>query len=163
MSDKRNKLLVDSAFQGRLILRLVMYWIVYHVAMWHTLFLFNLFSTAISYDPAAPPKSVWELYSEFAGQHVGVLVCCAAMLPILARDLLKFSHRMAGPLVRFREAIEEMAAGKPIRPVTLRPRDLLDEFLVAFNKMVATWNQQVGQERAAAPVDSELELVRANR
>ena len=85
------------------------------------------------------------------------------MLPILARDLLKFSHRMAGPLVRFRNAIEEMTEGKVIQPVSLRPRDLLDEFLVAFNKMVATWNQRVSQQRTSPPIEQELELAQADR
>jgi hypothetical protein len=142
MKHHRKRLFVDSAFQGRLLVRLVCYWAIYHVALWHLLFLFHMMSAAMSHDPIVPAKSIGTLYREFAVHHTGIIVCFLVMLPILGRDLLKFSHRLAGPLVRFRNTMQQMADGKPVEPVTLRKHDLPSHFLSVFNKMVTVWNER---------------------
>lgn len=161
MKHQRKRLFVDSAFQGRLLVRLVFYWAIYHVALWHLLFSFNMMSAAMNHDPSAPAKSVGTLYREFAVDHTGIIVCFLVMLPILGRDLLKFSHRLAGPLIRFRNTMQQMADGKPVEPVTLRKYDLPSDFLSAFNKMVTTWNARVGGTATTATPEEDLELVEA--
>src|SRR5437867_465608 len=158
MKYERSRLFVDAAFQGRLIFRLVMYWVIYHVALWHAVFLYSLISAAIGYDPAVATKSFGTLYWEFTTQHVAVILCFLAMLPILGRDLLKFSHRLAGPLVRFRNTMEQMAAGKPVQAVTLRRADLPNHFLATFNKLITVWNQRFSQSPAPSLEQEEQEL-----
>ena len=158
MKYNRSKLFVDPGFQGRLLLRLVVYWVVYHVALWHLLFLFTLFSHTMSTESASPPKSLGALYGEFARNNVSIVICFFVMLPILGRDLLRFSHRLAGPLVRFRNTLGEMAQDKPVAPVTLRNFDLPTDFLNTFNSVVTVWNGKF--DRQAQPLDdTEQELV----
>ena len=158
MKHHRRKLFVDSAFQGRLLLRLVFYWAIYHVALWHLLFLFTMISAAMNHDPSAPAKSLGTLYRDFAVDHSSIIVCFLVMLPILGRDLLKFSHRLAGPLIRFRNTMQQMADGKPVAPVTLRKYDLPSHFLSVFNNMVKTWNERVGGHATPAVEVDEPEL-----
>ncbi len=145
MNQQRRRLFVDSAFQGRLLFKLVFYWTAYHVALWHVLFLFRVISSVLNNDPTAPVKSFGTQYQEFTLEHVSVIVCFLVMLPIIARDLLKFSHRFAGPLVRFRNTMQKMADGKSVEPVTLRKYDLPSEFLTVFNRLVSTWNRRLGE------------------
>lgn len=159
MKYQRTRLLVDPAFQGRLLLRLVIYWAIYHVALWHLLFLFTMMSAATNHDPSVPAKSVGTLYREFAVHHSSIIVCFLVMLPILGRDLLKFSHRLAGPLIRFRDTMQQMADGKPVAPVSLRKYDLPSNFLSVFNNMVKAWNERVGGSVAPAIEENERELV----
>jgi len=158
MKHQRKRLFVDSAFQGRLLLRLVIYWAIYHVALWHLLFLFNMMAAAMNHDPTAPAKSVDTLYREFAVDHFSIVVCFLVMLPILGRDLLKFSHRFAGPLVRFRNTMQQMVDGRPVEPVTLRKFDLPSDFLGVFNKMVKAWNKRIDGP-APTVEEKEPELV----
>ena len=42
------------------------------------------------------------------------------LLPLLACDVLRFSHRFVGPLVRFQQTIQAIARGEQVRPVKLR-------------------------------------------
>ena len=161
MKFQRKRLFVDPAFQGRLLLRLVAYWAVYHVALWHLLFLFTMISSALNHDPSVPAKSMGTLYREFFTDHVSIIICFFVMLPILGRDLLKFSHRLAGPLVRFRNTMQQMIDGKPVQEVTLRKFDLPSEFLNVFNRMVKVWNDRAGQAAEPAAEEKELELVEA--
>ena len=165
MKCNRSRLFVDPAFQGRLMVRLVIYWTVYHVALWHSLFFFTLLASAMNHDPAVPAKTFGTLYREFAVEHVSVIICFLVLLPILMRDLLKFSHRIAGPLVRFRNTMNQMIEGKTVEPVSLRRYDLPSQFLAVFNKMLLAWNERVSKqpgqtEPAPATVEeSELQLV----
>lgn len=161
MQNQRSRLFVDRSFQGRLLLRLVFYWAIYHVALWHSLFLFSMLSAAMNYDPNVPAKGLGVLYREFAAEHFSIIICFLVMLPILGRDLLKFSHRLAGPLIRLRNTMQEMADGNPVELVTLRKFDLPSHFLIAFNNMVKTWNERVGGPATTATQERELELVEA--
>ncbi|HYM99556.1 MAG TPA: hypothetical protein VET25_07420 [Aestuariivirgaceae bacterium] len=161
MKHHRRRLFVDSAFQGRLLLRLVFYWAIYHVALWHLLFLFNMMSVAMNHDSSVPAKGMGTLYREFAVDHSIIIICFLVMLPILGRDLLKFSHRMAGPLIRFRNTMQQMADGRPVEPVTLRKYDLPSDFLGVFNKMVMAWNNRIGGP-APTVEEKEPELAEVN-
>ena len=163
MSYKRSRFFVDPAFQGRLLLRLVTYWAGYHVALWLVMFLLNLLDAGVIEDATQPLKSFWVLYREFAAQHVSVLICFLVMLPIIGRDLIKFSHRLAGPLIRFRNTMRAMVEGKPVSPITLRQNDLPSEFLQAFNNLVETWNARLSSPPPAQPSDEELELSESTR
>lgn len=159
MSNKRSRLFVDRAFQGRLLLRLVIYWVIYHIALWHVMFLLNLIGAGMNADSTVPSRSFWSLYREFAVEHTSVIVCFVVMLPILGRDLLKFSHRLAGPLVRFRNTMGAMASGERVQTINLRDGDLLTEFVASFNSMVQTWNRRVDKPSSVAQPDAKREFV----
>ena len=163
MKHMRRRLFVDPAFQGRLLARLVVYWAIYHVALWHLLFLFTMIGASLMHDPASPSKTWGTQYQEFFRDHLSIIICFLVMLPILGRDLLKFSHRLAGPLVRFRNTMQDMIDGKPVEPVTLRKYDLPSQFLSVFNDMIRVWKERSPQASATPAVeeDKELELVGA--
>ena len=163
MNNKRSRFFIDSAFQGRLLFRLFMYWFLYHVILWHTMLLLTLIGNCMQPDTGAPPKGFWTLYAEFAVDNLWLVICFLVMLPILGRDLIKFSHRIAGPLVRFRNAMQSIADGNPAVPVKLRERDLLEDFVAAYNNMVRTWNTRFGKALSEASKDSELEPVESVR
>ena len=154
----RRRLYVDPAFQKRLLGRVLLYWVFYHGTVWHLMFLLNFVGVGIKQDPTAAPKSFWALYGEFTMDHLWVIVCFLVMLPVLGRDLLKFSHRIAGPLVRFRNSLQAMADGKPVTTVKLREKDFLTDFLAVFNRMVESWNARLKQPEPSQSSEADLEL-----
>ena len=40
---------------------------------------------------------------------------------------MKFAHRVVGPIHRFRQTLQSVAAGEPVRPLKLREGDFLEE------------------------------------
>lgn len=72
-----------------------------------------------------------------------------ALLAVLAIGLhsISTSHRIAGPLYRFRRVCEAMATGTVPRKVTLRQHDHLVEEMDAVNAMLDTWRQIGGRVR----------------
>src|SRR5947207_11874011 len=76
------------------------------------------------------------------------------ILPAFLYDLLKFSHRVAGPLLRCRHLMNEMAAGKTVPEFKPRKYDLMKNFFDAFNALIKKWNAQVNaraNEEASRP------------
>jgi hypothetical protein len=72
------------------------------------------------------------------------------------------SHRIAGPLYRFRRVCEAMTAGVVPRPVTLRKGDHLRAELDAVNAMLDTWRTVVAQaQRHGASLHECLSSYRA--
>jgi hypothetical protein len=54
----------------------------------------------------------------------------------MAWDSIRFSHRLVGPLVRFRQTIQAIAAGEAVRPIRLRDGDYLEDMRDDFNNML---------------------------
>ena len=54
----------------------------------------------------------------------------------MAWDAIRFSHRLVGPLVRFRRTMQEVTRGEPVRPIKLREGDHLLDLRDDFNEML---------------------------
>ena len=63
----------------------------------------------------------------------GVLLVLA---PLIVWDTIRFTHRLVGPLVRFRQTTQAIARGEAVRPIKLRDGDYLTEMRDDFNKML---------------------------
>ena len=143
----RKQVYVSRAIQGRLLIRLGAYFVVYHFVLWHILFVTQEL-------PFAGPASFMERYAAFFAEHALLLVFMAAVLPILLWDMLKFSHRIAGPFVRFEQALKQMARREVIEPISLRKGDLVHEFLDVFNEFIAARNRELtSAARSRSPTE----------
>ena len=134
----RQKLFVNRAIQGRLLVRIGLYWFLYHGVLWMSLFLFRYAEHRGAMQAGALPRSFADLYQQFAREYFGVWVCAIAVAPIVLWDLLKFSHRIVGPIVRFKNTLDGLSAGKKVDHVRLRDGDLLLDLQDTFNKYLGT-------------------------
>jgi len=137
---KRSRLWIDSPLQLRLLLRLVCYFVVYSVTLCHVAFLYEVMANL----PDAMARGMWALYVEFFGRQQPFLIACIAVLPILLYDMLKFSHRIAGPLYRCKKTMDAMTAGKPVAEFKPRQHDLLRDLIQSFNALIRKWNASNG-------------------
>lgn len=137
---KRQRMFVNGLIQGRLLMRAAGYWIVYHVVLWHTLFLYRYLEYRAALAAGAPPKSFSEQYGAFVLDYYPMVICAALVLPILLYDVMWLTHRIAGPLARFENTLKRMERGERVAPVRLRDRDLLMHFQGAFNDFIAHYN-----------------------
>lgn len=137
---KRKRLWVDTAFQARLLVRIAFYFVAYVLVLLHVGFIFE----ALGHLTGGATRSLDELYLNYIGRQTSLLVTLLLVVPIMLYDMLKFSHRLAGPLFRCRKVMQEMAQGKAVPEFKARKHDLLVELFAAFNQLIHEWNRRVG-------------------
>jgi hypothetical protein len=143
---RSGKTYVLPSLQGWMVGRLMTYWGVYHVMLWHTMFLYRYMQYRGELLAGGAPRPFSELFADFLAANHSVVVCAVAVFPIVAWDMLRVSHRVAGPLIRFRRTWEQMAQGQIPEAVRLRKGDMLQDMQVAFNAYLA----RLADERFAA-------------
>jgi methyl-accepting chemotaxis protein len=125
--EDRKKVWVDQ-FQTRLFTRLCAYLAIYLFCLVNLLFVWRL----IGEGPGNP-------LAQYAGvlvDYAPALIILAVMLPFLAYDAIRFSHRLVGPLARIRDVMEAVANGDPVRIIKLRDGDFPIELRDDFNRML---------------------------
>ena len=127
MRDRRFRLIV-SPFQYKLLRRVFLYWLIYQLSLWNFLFFWRLLAEGKG-DPFAQ-------YVRFFQDFYPMLFCFALVVPFFAWDAMRLTHRVVGPLNRFRRAMREIAAGESVRLVRLREGDELDDMQRDFNAML---------------------------
>lgn len=127
MNDERKKVWIDP-FQTRLAWRIALYLTLLPPVLFNLLFAWKLISEGVQ-DPV-------EQCLALLRQLVPVGICLLIVVPVMGWDAIRFSHRLVGPLVRFRRAAQDIARGETVRPIKLRDGDYLDEFRDEFNHML---------------------------
>jgi hypothetical protein len=125
--DDRKRVWIDQ-FQTRLVLRLAAYMALLPLVLLNLLFAWKVAVEGIN----NPPEQLLELLREYL--RLGV--CLLAVIPAMLWDAIRFSHRLVGPLIRFRRCAQDIARGEPVRPIKLRDGDYLTEFRDEFNEML---------------------------
>lgn len=165
---KRSKIFVNRGIQGAMALRFGMYWVVYHICLWHGAFMYFFLRARLSHliGEAGPMMSVSELYGKFMADYLPITVTMLLLLPIVVYEMIRQTHRIAGPLVRFSKAMQEMRDGQVIQPVKLREGDMLTDFEKLFNEFVEFHQAKMkaAGELSAEPgaSDAQLQLVASN-
>ena len=145
---KRGRLWVHTPFQGRLLVRLLCYFVLYFFIVFHLSFGYEVLRSVFT---NGADKAVGYTYAEYLWKQVPFLVCFLGVAPIFLYDLVKFSHRVAGPLHRVRNLMQEMADGKPVPKFTARKDDLMPELFQAFNALIIRCNAQVRSGESGTP------------
>lgn len=123
--EKRRRIWVDP-FQTKLLIRMGLYCVCYQVSLTVIIVAWTVFCQFFA-NGIRPLQ-----LADFLPALVGLLV----VLPMLVWDVIKFSHRLVGPLVRFRKAMRAIADGEPIGPIKLRDGDFMTELRDDFNRML---------------------------
>ncbi|MFL5342238.1 MAG: hypothetical protein ACJ8F7_18990 [Gemmataceae bacterium] len=143
---KRTRLWVDPPFQARLLLRMGAYLFVLVLVILHVAFFFHVLQFFALNGMGGP---IDEMYLTFLRQQQPLLLALVLFTPILMYDLLKFSHRVAGPLFRVRRNMAEITQGKRVPPFVPRTGDLMRELIAEFNVLIEQSNKRL--EPKAAP------------
>jgi hypothetical protein len=126
---KRSQKFVDASVQGTIMWRTTMYWLFCMGALSLVMIVWRVIT-----QPAQPfAAHVMRLYAE----HAPVFVASLLLLPILLIDAVALTNRFAGPAVRLRRAMRQLADGEPVEPVRFRKHDFWHEFSEDFNRVVA--------------------------
>lgn len=144
----RKHLFVDPKVQGALIARVAAYWIVCVIGITLTLLCWRIIT-----GPAQPFRvhfrEMWFYYGP-------ALVVSLLLLPLVIVDVVRFSNRFVGPLLRLRRSMRELARNEPVEPLAFRDADFWQEIADEFNAL----RDRV--QRPAAVDESEHALVESS-
>jgi hypothetical protein len=138
----RKRLWINPAFQGRLLLHIGSYFLLYLAIICLLGFLLFLQEALMTKQF----RGGVGLYAIYLTQLRPILFASAILMPYFIYDLIKFSNRVAGPLYRCQKMMREMAEGKPVREFQPRKFDLMPEFYADFNALIRTWNSRITSE-----------------
>jgi len=158
---KRTRLWVNAAFQSKVLLRLGLHLLLYALIVWCLAF---FFAAIRSLMPPAGTEPARSFHAEFLHRQQPFLISLVLVVPLFVYDLIKFSHRIAGPLYRCRRVMRDMASGKVVPEFKPRKHDLMPELFHDFNVLIKAWNARVArdnglvEEKALAELLSETNL-----
>ncbi|MBL9076836.1 MAG: hypothetical protein JNL08_04995 [Planctomycetes bacterium] len=149
----RWRYIVDWKLQGSLCLHGLLYGLLVLVAVSVGIFLplvWNLGSA--ERDAVLEEQAVVMLY-----MHERFWWLALSCIAIVLLGAIKFSHRIAGPMVRFKRNLRLIADGKLPTPLRTRPGDYLKEEVACLNRAVAGLAARAeGMQQAHAALEREL-------
>lgn len=148
-------LFINSRLQGLLTARVAGAWVIYHVLLWHALFLHHYMDYLSGQAAGATPLPFRHIYAEFVDTHTSLILCAVAVLPLVMLETLRQTHRFAGPLDRVSRALRRLTAGSTVAPLQVRMGDPVHELITDLNNFLAMHQaeqlQRSGQHRFVAP------------
>ncbi len=140
---KRKKYWVDREIQGALAARVIMHWMVYAgIAVVLTVTLQCM---------SNPFGSFSDHFSQLRANQSLFGLVMAILLPIFIYDTVQISNRFAGPILRLRRVMRDIAAGKPPERIEFRKGDFWFGMAEDFNRLV----DQGFFDKASQPVSNE--------
>jgi hypothetical protein len=131
VKSKRKKIWIDS-FQTYLSLRLALYFAVYMIAVWAWVVLDRI-TGALLEARFGHIAVYWSVVSASVVVFVGLL---------FIYDMLRFSHRFAGPVYRLRNCLKAIVDGEELALMNLRKDDFLQDLKDEFNEMLKALEQR---------------------
>jgi hypothetical protein len=125
---RRGSFFVDPVVQGKLAWKVAAYWLFCLLAV-------ELFVGC---------WLVWRQHPNSSLELVGMVMSVCAipfaasllLLPVALIDSIRFSHRFAGPMVRLRRVMNDLAEGREVEPVVIRDGDFWNDFAHDFNRLI---------------------------
>lgn len=156
---RRRQVVVDRPFQRSLCLHGVGLGLVALAAMSAGIFVPLLWNLDAARPGADTDSAVVMVY-----MHERFWLVAGICLVLVALGALRLSHRIAGPLVRYKRNLRLLAQGRLPPPLRTRRRDYLKEEVACLNEAVDGVRERVAAIRAAqAALRHELERYRAGQ
>lgn len=157
----RRRFFVDRLIQGRIVGRIAIYWVLYHVVLWHSLFVWRYVQYRSATLSGEVPQPFGELYGQFVSDYYALALLAIVTFPIFLFDIMRLTHRVAGPMVRFKNVMRAQLDGQSVSPVKLRSDDLLLPFQETFNEFTAAFESL--RQASAAPSAATLTEAQADQ
>lgn len=155
MRIKRQRLYVDKGVQGALVRRVALYWV---AACWGIFCVLAGFPIGVTLAVGAQDGvTISSLLHQSWLDFWPSLLASFIVLPVIISDLLRLSHRFVGPMIRLRNAMRDLSAGKPVRPISFREGDFWCEFADEFNRLAARLEAAELNAKLAETCDYESE------
>jgi len=149
----RRRVFVSRDIQGTILFRLARYWVFYHLGLWAVLLVVEFFQQLVGSLFQGQMFSMTDLMGNFLHNNRFILIAPVLLFPVVLWDMTRLTHKVAGPLVRFRSALSQLTAGETVEKIRLRDGDLLTEFQDTFNEYLDS--MAVPHQHSSVGADAE--------
>lgn len=137
----RKRIFIDSKVQGALLRRCIIHWVVFGFAALGLLMPLHYMMGGPEGRLSVDLSSVWNHYKL-------LVVVLLVMLPVFLYDLVRLSHRFAGPITRLRNEMHRAALGEKVKPIHFREDDFWQELAEEFNALLDRIEKQVDSQNS---------------
>jgi len=124
---RRKKSYLGNAVQRALLYRLVAYWFLFLLG--------SLLVATILHVFANPVEAFSKGFEGIINYQRPMLIASLVLLPIFLRDMIRFSIRFVGPVVRLQNEVGRLADGEQVAPVKFRKHDYWHDLATQFNRL----------------------------
>ena len=128
---QRTRYLVDPDVQWAIIRRMLMHWAVAVLALMSI-------GVCVQLIYAPGEQSFMDAMAHSFGSQIPLLCIMFILMPIYVWDVVKLSHRFAGPMLRLRNIFRDLANGGRAPHLRFRPGDYWHGFADDFNRFYET-------------------------
>lgn len=136
---KRKVKFVDREVQGALLRRIILHWLAFIVVSFVSV-------TMLQILVGDPNLTVAEKIGVAWGQYALFGVVLISLLPAFLLDSLRLSNRFAGPIMRLRRALRQVADGETVAELKFREGDFWKEISTDFERAFARLQQNEQSE-----------------
>jgi hypothetical protein len=145
--DRRWRFWADKTIQGRLAIRLAFYWFACQFAMVATIVGMSILMQG---STSTGVGSIWSLI-------VPAVIVSIMVMPFAMYDLIAFSNRFTGPIMRFRRQFARLAESGTTDEIHFRPADFYHDLSENFNR-IRSKPDPSEELKKPAPTDKDLRL-----
>ena len=139
---KRRIYFIEKSFQARFILKFCLIVITSGLLTVGVIYLLALQSTTVAFvNSRVVAKSTADFILPMLIQTVVIVLVFAALATVAVT--LFASHKMAGPLYRFKETMDALGEGNFVGDFKIRELDQLQDFAKAFDEMIKKIRTQI--------------------
>ena len=147
---KRTKYLVDRTFQQRLAMDLMVIVLLVPVVLWANFYIIGMYALSQNPNIGELPRG-WGMVGLLLQQQWWLILLFVGVSFGLAFGfILYYTHRIAGPVYRFRQFFDELAAGKVGAQVKLRKGDSFENLAESVSRASATLAGSIVELKTAA-------------
>jgi hypothetical protein len=147
---RRKRFFVDPKVQGGLLLRTIMQWIGCVVSVTAILIIWRVVGTG-------PARPFYMQLDDLWFRYGPVLIASSLLVPLVLFDVVRYSNRFVGPMIRLRNAMQKVARGERVEPVQFRDSDLWQEFATEFNAVLKRIESLQAKAESAGESDKSAE------
>ncbi len=125
----RRRYFIDPKVQGELIARVVFYWVFCLLTFSLMLLCWRVLT--------GPPRTFFTHLNEMWFLCGPALIGSFILLPLMILDIVRLSNRFAGPILRLRRAMRDLARGKHTEAVHFRKGEYWHDLAEDFNAVLA--------------------------
>jgi signal transduction histidine kinase len=110
-----------------------MHWVIAHIVVFFYLLVLQMFASGLQGSIQDHMVAMWDKYAPLA-------LVAVTFFPVFVYDVIRLSHRFAGPIVSLKKNLRDMAKGEEVAPLRFRNNDFWKNLTEDMNSIAKRLN-----------------------